>query len=75
MRTIMTKLSELRQSRELRQDDLARLAGIDTSTVYRIESGKIQPNFHTIVKLAEALEVSPTRYFELVYETWCDTQS
>ena len=39
------------------QQELAQLAGLNLSTVMRIENDRVQPRFSTIRKLAKALDV------------------
>jgi putative transcriptional regulator len=50
-----SNLFEFRNSMELSQDKLARLAGIDRKTVNRIENGHFSPSLETITRLANAL--------------------
>ena len=59
------RLRRLREERALRQEDLAKLAGIGQNTVNRIEKNRTEPHMTTIRKLADALEVDPA---ELVRE-------
>ena len=54
-----TKLKELREQAILSQRDLAEKAGVSYATICRLETGKQKPNFKTIRKLAEALDVHP----------------
>jgi transcriptional regulator with XRE-family HTH domain len=53
------RLRRLRQERALRQEDLAKLAGIGKNTVNRIEKNRTEPHMTTIRKLADALKVEP----------------
>lgn len=52
-------LKELRESKHYSIADLAELTGIDTSTIYRIESGRSKPHGITLRVLATALGVKP----------------
>lgn len=52
-------LRVLRQSKGLTQRELARLAGVSTGTVYRLESGRRGAYPVSVRKLASALGVSP----------------
>ncbi len=52
-------LRRLRVLRALKQDELARMAGVSPSTVSLIERDLTEPHVTTIRKLAEALEVDP----------------
>ena len=54
--------AQLREAREralLTQEELAARAGVQPFTVSRIETGKVEPRFRTIRKLAEALDMDP----------------
>jgi transcriptional regulator with XRE-family HTH domain len=48
----------LRQARKLSQGDLASLSGLPRSTVTHIESGSGNPSLRSLIKVANALEVS-----------------
>ncbi len=43
----------------VRQDELARMAGITPTTLSRIERNESEPHVSTIRKLAKVLEVTP----------------
>lgn len=52
-----TATRELRESKGLSRDALARLTGLSLATLYRIETGKQQPTPATLARLAQALGV------------------
>lgn len=52
------RLVQLRTMKDLSQRDLSYACEIDNSKISKIEQGKINVTFTTIVQLAEALEVS-----------------
>jgi transcriptional regulator with XRE-family HTH domain len=54
------RLRELRGKKDLTQADLAELAGLTASAISQFESGVREPNFSSLVKLARALDVSPS---------------
>ena len=56
----MVKLSEIRKTKLLTQEELAHKCKITTSTVNRLEKGKQKPRFATIKKLAKVLCVEPS---------------
>ncbi len=56
--TLSSRLKVLRKARGLSQEQLAVTAGISTSTVVRIENGRIVPDTKTIEKLAVELGVT-----------------
>jgi transcriptional regulator with XRE-family HTH domain len=51
-------IRELREDRELTQEDLAYHAGVRTGTVSQVELGQSNPSWTTVRRLARALEVS-----------------
>lgn len=52
------KLKELREQRNLSQQELARRAGIAQSSIHYIETGQKSPTYRILQKLASALGVS-----------------
>ena len=58
-RRVQLRLRELREARFLSQQDLASRAGIARSTVIGIETGRRQPTWQTLRRLADALRVEP----------------
>ena len=53
------KVKELREARVLERAELAALAGIGYTTVYKIEAHDHTPRLGTIRKIAKALKVKP----------------
>lgn len=51
-------LKQLRQRMGLRQDDVARMVGVERSTVANWERGAKQPSLETLVKLSQVFGVS-----------------
>ena len=57
--TIGQELRRIRRAKDLTQQELAELAGVNYTTISRIESGDAkQVYWETAVKLAKALQVS-----------------
>lgn len=52
------RLKSLRLESELTQSELAKKANLATSCIAMIESGKREPSAHTVVSLANALNVT-----------------
>lgn len=60
-------LGVIRRSRALSLDDLAELAGMSHTTIWKIETGRTESvRLATVKKLAEALQVEPA---VLLYDT------
>ncbi|HAC65429.1 MAG TPA: XRE family transcriptional regulator [Cyanothece sp. UBA12306] len=51
-------VQRLRKSKGLSQEELSSSSGLDRTFISRLESGLRQPTISTIIKLAEALNVS-----------------
>jgi transcriptional regulator with XRE-family HTH domain len=56
-------LRELRETHGLSQTRLAELAGLNRNYVGDVERGRRNPCLDNIIKLAEALDVSPSELF------------
>ena len=67
-----TVICRYRKEKGMTQELLSGLAGIARSHLSMIERGTKQPNFETIWRIAEALEVSPSK---LVAEIESETKS
>lgn len=59
-----TKLKQLRTERNMRQELVAKAAGISTRTYMDYENGKNEPKLSTAKKIAEALEVPLSELLE-----------
>lgn len=53
------RLQKIRNSRGLSTRELADLAGMGYTNINNIENGKVNPQYTTIVALAEVLQVDP----------------
>ena len=54
---IGTAIKMARENRRMSQDTLAKRAGISTASVYNYESGKQDPQFRSIVRISDALDM------------------
>jgi transcriptional regulator with XRE-family HTH domain len=50
-----------REELELSQEDVATLAEMHVSDYGKLERGLVNPNFHTIIKVATALNIDPAK--------------
>ena len=55
---INERIRELRELKEFKQEELAKMINVTTQTYYKWESGKTEPKASQIEKLADALGVS-----------------
>ena len=58
------RVRELREERGVGQAELARMAGLEKNTLYRIEAGRNEPRMDTIEAIARALRVDPGELFK-----------
>lgn len=63
-KSLATRLREEREKRHISQIDLALEAGLSQNIVAFIETGKRSPNVLTILKICNALKISPATLFE-----------
>ena len=61
-----TVVRKLRVEKGMTQELLSGLAGIARSHLSMIENGAKQPNFETIWRIAEALEIYPSKLVSLI---------
>ncbi len=54
----MNRLRELRETRNLRQLDVANATGIDQKTISNYETGKTNPDSYALIKLSDFYAVS-----------------
>ena len=59
MRIDTVKLKEMREDQALSMRELAKRAGVDLTTVYRIEHGQVNVQPRTLRRVAGALGVEP----------------
>lgn len=55
------RLRTLRSERQLSQEALAELAGVDRKLIYRTELGQTSPRLDAVVQIADALGVKPSK--------------
>jgi len=60
-------LQEERKAKNISQEKLAKLAGLDRTFISLIENGKRSPTFSTILKICSSLDIAPSELFS-IYE-------
>ena len=63
IKTIARRIREEREKLRISQMDLSFRAGLSQNQVFCIETGKRIPNLYTVLKLCEALGISPEALF------------
>jgi transcriptional regulator with XRE-family HTH domain len=58
------RLKLLRLSRNLRQEDLARLCNCSVDTIQKIEAGKVVVNLDHVEKFAAAMQIPERDFFD-----------
>ena len=59
-----TNLKRIRTKQSINKIEIAKTLGVDRSFVSNIENGKNNPTLSTIIKLAQALDVSVDELFK-----------
>lgn len=62
------RVREIRLYRNMIQLDLGEAIGMERSEISKIENGKKNVEFNTMVRLAEALEVELSDFFSAVFK-------
>ena len=65
MKDLGNRLSQLRKSKGLTQEELAESAGINLRTIQRIESGETEPHGNTLRSICQVLEVQIDEIYNL----------
>ena len=61
------RIRRARQERDMRQEELAKKVGVDTSTVSNWETGKSRPRWKVLPRLAEVLEKPLSWFMDSAY--------
>lgn len=60
------RVQELRKQRELTQEDLADLVGVDRSYMGFVERGERNPTLDKLIKIAQALKITLSELFQSI---------
>ncbi len=60
------RIKEIRKTKGLTQEKLSEMAGIETSSLSGIESGRFFPSLHLLNKIASILNVELLEFFKFV---------
>lgn len=58
------RLKELRESKDLTQEELAAIVNVHQTYIGKLETGKSNPSLLLIYKITKALDVSLYKFFE-----------
>ena len=58
-----THVRDVRKERQLTQEELGRITGLDRTAICRIERGKCSASFDTIMLIASGLSMTPADLF------------
>lgn len=61
------KIKEIREQKNIKQVDLAYALGYDRSNMSRLESGRVNPRFTTLIKVANELGVTIPELMNIDY--------
>jgi transcriptional regulator with XRE-family HTH domain len=63
MQYVISQIKRIRTQKSISQMELSLRADLSQSFLANLEKGKKQPSVFTIIKIADALEVSPKDFF------------
>ena len=61
------KLKELRKSFNLTQEEFAKRIGVSRVNYTRYETGKVRPDYETVIKIADFYDISLDELFDRKY--------
>ncbi|SEW14062.1 helix-turn-helix domain-containing protein [Chitinophaga arvensicola] len=59
------KIRQLKEAKNITDRELAKLAGISSSQVWRLLDGQVNPTYSTLKAIAEVLDVHPGIFFDI----------
>lgn len=62
--SVLKSLKACREERNISQLELSLISGVSQNMITYIETGKRTPSLRTLLKLCNALEISPAKLFE-----------
>ncbi len=63
------RIKEIRDQKGMAQVDLASSLGYDRSNMSRLESGRVNPRFTTLLKVADELQVTVSELTDFNYQS------
>jgi len=64
-----TQVRKIREQKNLSQQNLADLCNVPKSTIARVERAEVNVTIKTLIKIASAIEISPTQFFTFLFTT------
>lgn len=62
-----TQIRKIREQKNLSQQNLADLCNVPKSTIARVERAEVNVTIKTLLKIANAIEISPTEFFTFLF--------
>lgn len=66
MKELVTKISDFRKQKNMKQDELASLVGVRRETIIRLEKGAYNPSLKLAYDIAHVFEVPIEEVFDFV---------
>lgn len=66
MKELVTKISDFRKQKNMKQDELASLVGVRRETIIRLEKGAYNPSLKLACDIAHVFEVPIEEVFDFV---------
>ncbi|GAQ48281.1 helix-turn-helix transcriptional regulator [Flavobacterium psychrophilum] len=64
-----TQIRKIREQKNLSQQNLADLCNVPKSTIARVERAEVNVTIKTLLKIANAIEISPTEFFTFLFNS------
>nr|WP_288640646.1 helix-turn-helix transcriptional regulator [uncultured Anaerobutyricum sp.] len=61
---ISEKIKQLRKNKKMSQKELAQKTGLSIGSIQGYEQGRYNPKLETVLKIADALEISPSVFYD-----------
>ena len=69
IKSLGVQIRKIREQKNLSQQGLADLCNMPKSTIARAERAEVNVTIRTLIKIANAIEISPFQFFTFLFES------
>ena len=69
IKSLGVQIRKIREQKNLSQQSLADLCNMPKSTIARVERAEVNVTLKTLIKIANAIEISPLQFFTFLFES------